>query len=64
MGTEYIVKKGDYLVKIAHEHGFDDWRTIYNHPDNVAFRARRPNPNLIHPGDRKIHKNRTTWFFL
>lgn len=52
MGVEYIVQKGDYLSKIAQDHGFDDWRTLYNHPENVAFKAKRPNPNLIHPGDR------------
>lgn len=54
MGAEYIVKKGDYLTKIAHDHGFDDWRTIYNSPENGAFKAKRPNPDLIHPGDRII----------
>ncbi|MCW5747629.1 MAG: LysM peptidoglycan-binding domain-containing protein [Alphaproteobacteria bacterium] len=54
MGADYIVKKGDYLTKIAHDHGFDDWRTIYNSPENAAFRARRPNPNLIYPGDRIV----------
>jgi hypothetical protein len=52
MSTEYIVVSGDYLSKIAKRFGFDDWRTIYNHPDNAAFRAKRPNPNLIYPGDR------------
>jgi hypothetical protein len=48
----YNVCQGDYLSKIAHEHGFSDWRTIYNHPQNESFRAKRPNPNVIFPGDR------------
>ncbi|HKU97778.1 MAG TPA: hypothetical protein VJR58_20985 [Vineibacter sp.] len=52
MGAEYIVKKGDNLTKIAHDHGFDDWRTIYNSPENAGFKAKRPDPNLIFPGDK------------
>lgn len=48
----YIVRSGDYLSKIAAEHGFADWRTIYNDANNAEFRRLRPNPNLIFPGDR------------
>jgi len=52
MGSHYTVRQGDYLSKIAHEHGFADWRIIYDHPENEAFRELRPEPNLICPGDR------------
>src|SRR3990167_8898017 len=48
----YVVVKGDNLTKIARR--FDvpgGWRTIYNHPKNRAFKAKRPDPNLIYPGD-------------
>lgn len=48
----YTVKAGDYLSKIAKEQGFADWRTVYNHPQNADFKRRRPNPNLIYPGDQ------------
>jgi len=48
----YIVKTGDSLSKIAQRYGLKSWQEIYNHPSNAAFRARRPNPNLIHPGDK------------
>lgn len=48
----YTVKQGDCLSSIATEHGFADWRTIYNHADNAEFRRLRPNPNLIYPGDQ------------
>src|SRR5262245_24346589 len=51
LSTEYVVKSGDTLVKIAKEHGFADWREIYNHPDNRAFKTKRPNPDRIFPGD-------------
>jgi hypothetical protein len=51
LSAEYVVKSGDTLVKIAKNHGFADWREIYNHPDNRAFKAKRPNPDKIFPGD-------------
>src|SRR4051812_17468978 len=51
MGTPYTVRSGDTLSRIAHAHGFRNWRAIYDHPDNAAFRRLRPNPNLIYPGD-------------
>lgn len=46
----YIVKKGDCLSSIAYEHGLS-WEKIYNHPENEAFRRKRPDPSIIHPGD-------------
>lgn len=47
----YTVVQGDCLSSIAHQYGFADWRTIYNHGSNAAFRQKRPNPNVIFPGD-------------
>ncbi len=47
----YTVVQGDCLSAIALHFGFADWRTIYNHGSNAAFRQLRPNPNLIYPGD-------------
>jgi putative peptidoglycan binding protein len=52
MSTPYAVRQGDYLAKIAHDHGFNKWQTIYEHPDNQAFRQKRPDPNVIYPGDQ------------
>ncbi len=51
MSTKYTVVKGDCLSAIANRHGFADYRTIYNHPDNAEFKQSRPDPNLIYPGD-------------
>lgn len=51
MSTNYTVKPGDNLTKIALSHGFKSYRDIYDHPLNAAFRAKRPNPNLIFAGD-------------
>jgi hypothetical protein len=49
--SDYTVKQGDCLSSIAEQFGFSDYRVIYNHPNNAAFKAKRPNPNLIYPGD-------------
>ena len=51
MGTSYTVKRGDTLSKIAAQHGLPSWRMVYNSLENAEFRRKRPNPNLIQPGD-------------
>ncbi len=51
VSTIHVVKQGDCLYRIAQRYGFADWHTIYDHADNAAFRAKRPNPNVIYPGD-------------
>ncbi len=50
----YVVVRGDSLSKIARAHGLSSWRALYDAPENADFRRRRPNPNLIHPGDRVV----------
>jgi len=47
----HVVEQGEYMAKIAKRYGFVDWRTIWQHPQNSALRSRRPNPNVLHPGD-------------
>jgi N-acetylmuramoyl-L-alanine amidase len=39
------------MSSIARKYGFGDWHTIYDHPQNQDFRKKRPNPNLLYPGD-------------
>ena len=51
MAGNYTVKQGDYLAKIAKEQGFGDWKIIYDHPKNKAFKEKRPDPNILFPGD-------------
>jgi len=48
----HIVEQGECLSRIARVSGIANWRTIYDHPNNREFRQRRPDPNVIHPGDR------------
>lgn len=47
----YTVQPGDCLSSIAKTYGFADYQTIYNRPENSDFRQKRPNPNIICPGD-------------
>ena len=49
--ANHTVEQGEYLGSIAARYGFKNWRTIYEHPQNQEFRKRRPNPNVIYPGD-------------
>jgi Putative peptidoglycan binding domain len=47
----YRAAQGECLSSIAGKYRFADWRTIYNHPQNTGLRQKRPNPNIIYPGD-------------
>ena len=48
----HVVDQGDWISKIANWYGFPKWESIWNDPDNAALREKRPDPNLIYPGDR------------
>lgn len=48
---KYRVQQGECLASIAKKCGFPDYKKIYDHPSNAAFRKKRPNPNHIYPGD-------------
>ena len=51
MPITHTVEEGECLASIAGTYGFADVKTIYDHPDNAELRGKRPNPNLIRPGD-------------
>jgi hypothetical protein len=52
MGKEHVVKQGETLSEIARQHGFADWRLVYNHASNAQLRKQRPDPNVLYPGDK------------
>lgn len=54
MATTHTVKQGENLSRIARQHGFTDWRALYQHPDNAELRRLRPNPDVLLPGD-EVH---------
>jgi len=51
-GRIHIVQQGECLSRIAARYGFTDWHVVYDAPENAELRRLRPNPNVIHPGDR------------
>lgn len=46
----YIVRRGDYLVKLGFVHGFDA-DEVWNDPKNDSVRALRKDHNILAPGD-------------
>ncbi len=48
----YIIQQGDTLTRIALKNGLNSAEDIYNHPANKTFKDKRPNPNVIYPGDQ------------
>jgi hypothetical protein len=51
VSTPYVVRPGDCLCSIAARYGFASYEDIYNAPQNAEFKKKRPNPNVIYPGD-------------
>lgn len=47
----HTVSANDTLFTIAKQHGFRNWRAIYDHPRNEGLRDQRPDPMLLAPGD-------------
>lgn len=52
MADFHTVEQGEYLASIAKDYGFSDWHTIYDHPQNADLKKKRPNPNVLLPGDQ------------
>lgn len=48
------VRQGECLASIADHYRFRNWRTVYEAPENKEFRKKRPNPNVIYPGDEIV----------
>jgi len=51
MGAHHKVQQGECLSSIATQYQVSDYRLIYDHPENAEFKRRRPDPNIIYPGD-------------
>ena len=50
-GTTYAVQPGDHVSGIAERFGFDDYTTVWNHPDNADLQSQRTDPHVLQPGD-------------
>ncbi|MEO6758365.1 MAG: peptidoglycan-binding protein [Saprospiraceae bacterium] len=51
MAKNHTVRQGECFSRIAARYGFADWRALYDHPANSKLRRKRPNSNVIFPGD-------------
>jgi hypothetical protein len=49
--TSYTVAPGDHISGIAQSFGFDDYATVWNHPDNADLQTQRTDPHVLQPGD-------------
>ncbi|MCB2230515.1 peptidoglycan-binding protein [bacterium] len=47
---DHEVQQGECLSSIAHQHGIQDWRQLWEHPDNAELRTQR-DPHILKPGD-------------
>jgi hypothetical protein len=46
----YVIRQGDYLLKVAYENGFDA-DTVWGSSKNADLRMLRRDPNILAPGD-------------
>ena len=60
MGSNYVIKQGDYLSLLAQRNGFADYHTIWDAPENAALKSQRVNPNILYPGDKLYIPDRET----
>jgi N-acetylmuramoyl-L-alanine amidase len=49
--ASYTIKQGDHLAKVARQFGFRHWETVWKAGENADLRAKRPDPNVLYPGD-------------
>ena len=56
----HTVVQGEHLAGIAAQHGFRDFRTLWDHPRNAALKAERKNPNVLFPGDQVFIPDKQT----
>jgi N-acetylmuramoyl-L-alanine amidase len=51
MATLHKVQQGDHVFKIANKYGFQDPKTIWEHPKNAPLKQKRKNPHVLNPDD-------------
>jgi N-acetylmuramoyl-L-alanine amidase len=52
MTRTHIVQEGDSLQSVAARYGFANSKTLYDYAGNADLARKRPNPDLLFPGDR------------
>jgi hypothetical protein len=51
MSEKHVVKQGETLSSIAAQHGFANFHTIFDRPENAELRQKRSNAHALFPGD-------------
>src|SRR5262245_20407706 len=51
MGKYHTIKQGEHLARLAKENGFLNYNKIWMAAENAQLRSRRPDPNVLYPGD-------------
>jgi len=51
MSTKHTVTQGECFSSITKKFGFFDYKIIYDDAENSALKTKRPNPNVLFPGD-------------
>jgi N-acetylmuramoyl-L-alanine amidase len=47
----HTIKQGEHISRIAEQYRFNDYLTIWEHPQNAELKQKRQNPNVLAPGD-------------
>lgn len=58
MATRHVVSQGECVASIAYRYGFADEKALHDHPANAEFKRKRPDPNVLHPGDEIVIPDR------
>jgi putative peptidoglycan binding protein len=51
VSSDHVVQQGECLSRIACRYGLKDAKSLHDHPDNAELKKKRPNPNVLRPGD-------------
>ena len=51
MPTKHSVEQGETAISIALDHGFSDWRKVWDDDANAELRKLREDPQVLMPGD-------------
>jgi hypothetical protein len=54
----HVVNQGECMSSIAALHGFD-WKTLWNHSENMDLKSERKNPNVLYPDDQVFIPDKT-----
>jgi hypothetical protein len=59
LATNHKVVEGEHISKIALKYHFSDYNIIWDHGNNADLKTRRPNPNVLNPGDTVFVPDKT-----